>query len=158
MLADRLARQQREGCLPEQVGKAVAMPSAIRRYRRDLPEVPMARRFVAEEVEASGGVPTDDLLLTVSELVTNAIRHGAGTMEVRLSVAGDVARIEVLDEGGSTVPEPGAVPPVDAIGGRGLHLVRSVAQAWGSGIDSHGRTLVWAEVPIGRAVRLVGSC
>lgn len=117
----------------------------------------MARRFVAEEVEASGGIPTDDLLLAVSELVTNAIRHGAGAMEVRLSVDVDVARVEVLDEGGRPVPEPVATPPVDAVSGRGLHLVRSVAQAWGSGIDAHGRTLVWAEVPIGRAVRLVGS-
>lgn len=110
----------------------------------------MARRFVADEVEAAGAEATDDLLLAVSELVTNAVRHGAGAMEVRLTVDGHVARIEVLDEGGYLVPEPVAVPPVDAVSGRGLHLVRSVAQAWGSGLDAHGRTLVWAEVPIRR--------
>jgi anti-sigma regulatory factor (Ser/Thr protein kinase) len=127
--------------------------STTRRYRRDLPEVPAARRFVAEVVESEGWVATDDLLLAVSELVTNAIRHGEGAMEVRLDVAHGVARVEVLDEGGRLVEEPSSVLRVDATGGRGLHLVRSVSQAWGSGIDARGRTSVWAEVPVRRAAR-----
>jgi hypothetical protein len=57
----------------------------------------------------------------------------------------------VLDDGGLPVSEPVGQPPVDAVGGRGLHLVRSVSEAWGSGIDAHGRTLVWAEVPVPKA-------
>jgi hypothetical protein len=124
---------------------------ASRRFRRDLPEVPEARRFAAATVEAGGGVPTDDLLLVVSELVTNAIRHGTGTIEVRVALAERHARIEVLDDGGARIPEPAALPPPDAIGGRGLHLVRSASQAWGTGCDARGRTLVWAEVPIAAA-------
>lgn len=133
------------------MGYLKSMPSAARRYRRDLAEVPMARRWVADEVQASGAVPTDDLLLAVSELVTNAVRHGAGAMELRLDVDDRCARVEVLDDGGASIEEPPPMPSVEALGGRGLHLVRSVAQAWGSGFDSRGRTLVWAEVPIGRS-------
>jgi anti-sigma regulatory factor (Ser/Thr protein kinase) len=124
--------------------------SVSRRYRRDLPEVPEARRFAAEVVVGCGAVPTDDLLLVVSELVTNAVRHGSGAMEVRVEVADHHARIEVLDEGGARIPDPPVLPPPDAVGGRGLHLVRSASQAWGSGYDRHGRTLVWAEVPVDR--------
>lgn len=124
-----------------------------RRYRRDLPEVPAARRYVADVVESEGWIPTDDLLLAVSELVTNAVRHGDGGMEVRVDVGHGIARVEVLDDGGRPVAEPASVLRADAIGGRGLHLVRSVAQAWGSGFDARGRTSVWAEVPVGTRMR-----
>ena len=62
----------------------------------------------------------------------------------------------MLDDGGQVVEEPSSVLQVDAIGGRGLHLVRSVAQAWGSGLDALGRTSVWAEVPVRCQVRSRG--
>lgn len=127
-----------------------------RRFRRDLPEVPAARRFVAEAVASAGWIATDDLLLAASELITNAVRHGDGGMEVRVDVGHGVARVEVLDDGGSQVAEPSSVLQADAIGGRGLHLVRSVSRAWGSGLDARGRTSVWAEVPVRWPVRSRG--
>jgi anti-sigma regulatory factor (Ser/Thr protein kinase) len=125
------------------------MPVA-RRFRRDLPEVPAARRFVTEALAATGSCATDDLLLVVSELATNAVRHGAGAMEVRVHADAGQARVEVLDDGGAQVSEPPAAPPLDSVGGRGLHLVRSVSQAWGTGLDARGRTLVWAELQVPR--------
>ena len=57
-------------------------------------------------------------------------------------------RLEVLDEGHAVVAEPPGVMPVTGPGGWGLHLVRALSQAWGSGFDPHGRTLVWAEVSL----------
>ena len=102
--------------------------------------------FVASVLEAEGLEATDEVLLVASELVTNAVRHGDGEIEVRVDVGPRGVRLEVLDEGGVTVPEPPGVMPVNSPGGWGLHLVRALAQAWGSGFDPHGRTLVWAEV------------
>ena len=122
--------------------------ASVHRFRRDLPEVPDARAFVASAVEAQGAPVSDDLLLVTSELVTNAVRHGRGEVEVRVDVGPSAVRIEVVDEGGVVVPEPPGVLPVDGPGGWGLHLVRALAQAWGSGLDPHGRTLVWAEVAV----------
>jgi anti-sigma regulatory factor (Ser/Thr protein kinase) len=128
-----------------------------RRFRRDLPEVPQARRFVAEALAAAGSRATDDVLLVVSELVTNAVRHGDGELEVRVHPHGGQVRLEVLDDGGARVPEPMGAPPLDSVGGRGLHLVRAVSRAWGSGYDARGRTLVWAELAVPRRSRPVPS-
>ena len=131
--------------------------SLARRFRRDLPEVPAARRFVADAMESVGAYVSDELLLVVSELTTNAVRHGAGDMEVRVHPSRGQVRIEVLDDGGLPIPEPLGAPPIEAVGGRGLHLVRSVSQAWGSGLDARGRTLVWAEVPLRHPAELTSA-
>ncbi len=132
--------------------------ASSRRFRRDLPGVPAARRFVAEALASAGLPASDEVLLVVSELATNAIRHGAGDMEVRVLPGVGQVRVEVLDEGGAAVPEPPGAPPLAGIGGRGLHLVRAMSQAWGTGFDAAGRTLVWAEVPLhpAREVALSG--
>jgi anti-sigma regulatory factor (Ser/Thr protein kinase) len=118
------------------------------RFQRDLPEVPDARTFVASVVEGAGAPVGDDLMLVTSELVTNAVRHGDGEVEVRVDVGRGSVRLEVLDEGHVVVEEPPGIVPVDGPGGWGLHLVRAVSQAWGTGFDRAGRTLVWAEVPL----------
>ena len=123
------------------------------RFRRDLPEVADARSYVATVVATAGSPVSDDLLLVTSELVTNAVRHGEGEVEVRVEVGPGTVRLEVLDEGHVVVQEPPGIMPVTGPGGWGLQLVRAVSQAWGSGFDPHGRTLVWAEVASSRPRR-----
>ena len=119
----------------------------VRRFRREVPEIPRSRRFVAEVLERSGRHASDAVLLVASELVTNAVRHGNGDVELRIDVDEACVRLEVLDDGHVKVTAPRRQPSPTAIGGRGLHLVREASNRWGSGFDPVGRTLVWAEVP-----------
>lgn len=117
-----------------------------RRFRREIPEIPRCRRFVAQVLEAHGTCADDDVLLVASELVTNAVRHGAGFAELSVEMDGEDVRIEVVDGGHAELHLPRPVPPPSAVGGRGLLLVRDVSRRWGAGFDAQGRTLVWAEL------------
>jgi anti-sigma regulatory factor (Ser/Thr protein kinase) len=122
-----------------------------RRFRRAVPEIPRCRRFVAQMVRSHGTEPSDELLLVASELVTNAVRHGRGDIELRVDLSGPAVRLEVLDDGHVALEEAVADPPALQEGGRGLPLVSAVSQRWGAGFDERGRTLVWAEIATPRA-------
>jgi anti-sigma regulatory factor (Ser/Thr protein kinase) len=117
-----------------------------RRFRREIPEIPRCRRFVTEVFEAHGRTAGEAVLLVASELVTNAVRHGAGDAELRVELDGGDVRIEVVDGGHAKVESPRKVPPPSALGGRGLLLVRELSRRWGAGFDAAGHTLVWAEL------------
>ncbi|WOI63642.1 ATP-binding protein [Streptomyces fradiae] len=68
---------------------------------------------------------TDDAELVVSELVTNAVRHGAGPVGLRVALGVGELRIEVRD--GSSIPARlRTADPADE-SGRGLFLVDAVA-------------------------------
>jgi anti-sigma regulatory factor (Ser/Thr protein kinase) len=83
--------------------------------------------------------------LAVSELVTNAIMHGCGLIDVRLAVAGDLIRLEVADQGGGpSAPRRSRRQPSEFAGGWGLDLVERLSDAWGHSRDG-GRTRVWME-------------
>jgi anti-sigma regulatory factor (Ser/Thr protein kinase) len=80
--------------------------------------------------------------LCVSELVTNAIVHAGGRIEVRASLDGALV-VSVRDHGG---PAADAAPDPDPdplrVHGRGLLLVEALADRWGSERDAVG-TSVW---------------
>ncbi|SOD61771.1 Histidine kinase-like ATPase domain-containing protein [Streptomyces zhaozhouensis] len=67
----------------------------------------------------------DALLLVVSELVTNALRHGGGSYVLRLTATPEAMVVEV-DDGESRPPRP-REPDVLRGGGFGWHLVTSLA-------------------------------
>jgi anti-sigma regulatory factor (Ser/Thr protein kinase) len=129
------------------MGRDAAMRTT-RRFRRDVAEVPRSRHFVAEVLERAGAERTDAALLVASELITNAVRHGTGDVELRVIVEPECVRLEVLDDGHVAVSAPAENPAPSALGGRGLLLVEGVSQRWGSEFDDRGRTLVWAEVAL----------
>lgn len=86
-------------------------------------------------------VDTAELLLT--ELVTNALRHGHGCdIGVRIYLQGDNLAIEVND-GSPHVPVP-RCPGPDEENGRGLLLVEALADSWG--VSPDGRT-TWCTLP-----------
>jgi anti-sigma regulatory factor (Ser/Thr protein kinase) len=107
-----------------------------------------ARGLVRREL--SGRVPTGvlgDIVLLVTELVANGVRHGgAGSgSELHLRVEGlpSAVRIEVEDPGER--PQAVAPRPADERGGGGigLQLVETLASRWGVGAGP--QTSVWFE-------------
>src|SRR5579862_2720088 len=102
-----------------------------------------ARTWGLPILRAWAGAAASDALVVLSELVTNAIVHGAAPIDVRLRHQDDRIRIEVRDraDGVVAVADPGP----DALGGRGLLLVRELAADWGVEGDDDGKT-VWAEL------------
>ncbi|BDM69127.1 hypothetical protein HEK616_26140 [Streptomyces nigrescens] len=79
--------------------------------------------------------------LVVSELVTNAIRHGTGPITLRLiRQAGLIC--EVFD-GGSTAPHLRHARTTDE-GGRGLFIVAQLTRRWGTRYTPTGK-IIWTE-------------
>jgi anti-sigma regulatory factor (Ser/Thr protein kinase) len=73
---------------------------------------------------------TETALLLVSEVTTNAIRHGAPPVRLSLRLDKDRLRVEVTDSS-PALPRLGHPGP-DAIGGRGLQIVQQLAAKWGA--------------------------
>ncbi|WP_308189700.1 ATP-binding protein [Nocardioides sp. cx-169] len=107
-----------------------------------------ARRWV---VATCVDIDRSDLIecaeLGVSELVTNALLHGAPPIQVRVRGTWEHPRVEVRD--GSTTPPllPSITEPTDEDDllltfGRGLSIVARSADAWGAEIEEDGK-IVW---------------
>src|SRR5690348_11928337 len=65
--------------------------------------------------------------LMVSELVSNACRHGEGRIELTVQSGADGVRATVHDEGQGRIAEP---VPRPARGGWGLYFVDRLADGW----------------------------
>ncbi|WP_043680366.1 ATP-binding protein [Streptomyces xylophagus] len=123
-------------------------------YRRDRRSVALARDFTRETLRSwSITTRTDDVLLCVSELTTNAILHGVPPgrgFALHLSLHPDgVLRIEVHDSGSGElhlVRTP--YRSLHAEDGRGLMLVAVLADKWGVGERELGK-VVWCEFAVG---------
>jgi anti-sigma regulatory factor (Ser/Thr protein kinase) len=98
-----------------------------------------ARRFArASGCTEHAAEILDDALLLISELVTNAVKHGAPTILLALECDGDGLRVRVRD-GAPDLPQPRSAPE-DSEDGRGLTLLAAIADAWGMEpiVDEHG--------------------
>ena len=110
----------------------------------DAQSVSRVRDFVAEEVRALNRPEiADDAVLVASELATNAILHAGGLAAVRVAAVADGVRIEVHDR--TRVPPTMARASVEAMTGRGLRLVASLATRWAAEPHDGGK-VVWAEL------------
>lgn len=95
----------------------------------------------------------EDVLLMVSELVTNACLHApGGPRELLLDWDARRLRVEVRDD---SPVQPRLRPHADPgrPGGHGLRVVDRLARAWGSLPEGEGKS-VWLEVPSPLAGRL----
>jgi two-component sensor histidine kinase len=119
--------------------------------------VPQARRAV-RDLLARQGVPISDdlvqgLLVIVSELVTNAVKHAAvlsPTLAVEVGVGAEWVRVAVED---SHPYRPTALETDHGrLGGRGLLLVREITREAGGVCDvehtASGGKVIWAALPL----------
>ncbi len=110
----------------------------------------LARHRVVSDLSSHHVEPTalDDVALVVSELVSNAVRHaravpGAG-VSIGWECADDAVQLRVTDGGSPKSPHPRNAAPSDTTG-RGLAVVRTLADAWGVERGDEGTT-VWARI------------
>ncbi|MEU9237255.1 ATP-binding protein [Streptomyces subrutilus] len=74
--------------------------------------------------EPAGPTFHDDVLLVVSELVTNAVRHAPGPFVLEIGLVPGGIEIAVRD----TSPRPPHSRPPDRTGGRGWGIVQTLAR------------------------------
>ncbi len=114
-------------------------------FGREMRSVRRAREWLRAFLGARVSVAqADDAILVVSELVTNALRHGLGDVVVRASIEELTSvRVSVTDSG----PEqPTLLPPNPTrIGGVGLRIVDELAGSWGVAPFPGGKT-VWVVI------------
>jgi len=116
-----------------------------------------AARDFTQQILGSWGllVLAEDAAVIVSELVTNALRHGVSDTDgpVRDGLAHDRVELILLRRAGEmvcAVTDPGAGHPVPgtpdpaAEAGRGLRVIEALAATWGwTRLDAHKKA-VWA--------------
>ncbi len=119
------------------------LDETTRTFARSVTAPAAVRRFVASALGVqSYGLRMDDVLLTASELATNAVLHGHSDVTVTVLSTDVYVRVSVADSS-PTLPVP-TRPVSDASSGRGLYIVDIVSTAWGYELTPTGK-LVWAE-------------
>lgn len=108
----------------------------------------LARDFVSVHLVAHQLLHlVEDVRLVASELATNAVAHAQTPFAVTLSSANGAVRLAVRDESPSAPVR--SAPDVMDMSGRGLMIVESLSQRWGTSTDGHGFKSVWACFPSG---------
>jgi hypothetical protein len=118
--------------------------------------VPRARDFTRQALYDWGWLPAstadrkaaaEDVLLVVSELVTNACLHAGGPDELRLHYTPKAIRLEVAD-GGAGDPALRNPHRAGRPGGHGMFIVQRLCLDWGvvRHVDGRPGKTVWAEL------------
>jgi anti-sigma regulatory factor (Ser/Thr protein kinase) len=111
-----------------------------------------AREFVAC-TPGHGCTCSDTAVLLSSELVTNSVQHSnsrrrGGTITITVIAVPGGIRVEVIDEGSTTIPAASLSQPQEldlAENGHGLRLVEILSARWGHYSDAAG-TVTWFEL------------
>ena len=104
----------------------------------------LVRAFVAEQAERAGlnAESSDAMVLAISEIAANSIRHGGGQGEVRAWTDGRSLVCEVSDRGHITAPLVGRERPApDAGQGAGLWVANQLCDLVQVYSSPHGTTI-----------------
>ncbi|MEU6390285.1 ATP-binding protein [Streptomyces sp. NPDC046939] len=133
---------------PKDAGKAMAQRTML--FDRRKLTARTAREFATETLTQWGcGERLDDIRLCTSELVTNALLHGAPTDDailVRVGLHDGQVYVEVHDSGDG-MPEQRAAQAT-SVNGRGLLLVSAIADDWGVATSEVPGKRVWASFKV----------
>ncbi|MHA3701535.1 ATP-binding SpoIIE family protein phosphatase [Jatrophihabitans sp. YIM 134969] len=91
----------------------------------------LARQYLLEQAADLSTETLDDALVMMSEVVGNAVRHGAAPVTLTLSRLEGGLRVEVYDAGAPFRHDTTVVPSVVPTSGRGLFLVAALSTDWG---------------------------
>jgi anti-sigma regulatory factor (Ser/Thr protein kinase) len=114
-------------------------------------DAPRAARALIQEtltqVDGHADGRRDDLVLSVSELVANAVQYGApGHLTLQVATTGSNVRIEVGDDGVDAFTWPDSIKPD---GHWGLNLVKRMSDR--AGIDRRPWTVAWCEFDLAQS-------
>ncbi|MFE0800363.1 ATP-binding protein [Streptomyces sp. NPDC058812] len=113
-----------------------------------------ARDWTREHLQALGWTHSlpqtvEDVLLTVSELVTNAHVHAHSAARLVVTWDGCCLHITVHDDA-AALPTP-RPPSGDRLGGRGMLLVDALSDDWGTRPCPHGKSVTACFCPTATA-------
>jgi len=103
-----------------------------------------ARSFVAAMLDMWGREDPDAIVpLLTSEIISNAVRHAAGSVNLEVSLLnGDELRVQARDESPDSPVIRRSNP--GGVGGHGLAIIESLARRWGVERQA-GCKVVWFE-------------
>jgi anti-sigma regulatory factor (Ser/Thr protein kinase) len=122
--------------------------SAVFEVEAELNQVAASRAFVTRVLAEWGvaGATAADAVLLTGELVTNALTHGQGTVQVRLRHTRDALMLEVSDQA-PFLPRR-LRSGLEDEHGRGLLLVTRLSERWGVRPTPTGKS-VWCVLALG---------
>jgi anti-sigma regulatory factor (Ser/Thr protein kinase) len=108
-------------------------------------QAPRAARRLVDQFDDLDTDLRSNLVIVVSELVANAVRHSRrvenGQVRLLIEVGAGRVHVEVHDPGRGFDPTPAA----NDLGGLGLTIVGKIAGTWG--IENDPNTIVWCDLP-----------
>jgi anti-sigma regulatory factor (Ser/Thr protein kinase) len=124
--------------------------SAERTFPHAVESIGRARHFVLDaldELDAMQDHMSDSIAVMVSELATNSVRHAASAFTIAVECSAERVRVAVSDDG-DRLPSLRTPEPREH-SGRGLQIVRALADEWGvtENVGRPGKT-VWFVVSI----------
>lgn len=133
------------------IGRSPALPLGAIDLPGKTASVPAARAHVQQLLSGLDIERLHIVLLLVTELVSNAVRHSEsgrnpnGQVRVMVTVDSDLIHVDVIDEGSvASTPQVRAQMALPGPGGYGLQLVDRLADDWGHHEVDGGRA-VWFE-------------